>query len=577
MCRISRKQTLSGLVVWMMVLSSTFDYSLSFHNIPTYNFDNCVIIRDDVPILAKGNSNPFRKGRYPVRDTIFPFPSTTLFMSETQSSSSSSYEEEDSSTSASSYYSPNVKLDETRYRYDLDYDDDTNTNVKDEHNNHGNSKNNNNDPNTSSSSSSTNEYSFFDEATIHVRAGSGGQGSSTYQKGVNAQNGPPDGGDGGRGGDVILVADPSLNTLAGLTNAWRPNRFGGGGAQASGRNAGFEARPMGFRAENGGDGGRQFKNGKYGKSVTIRVPLGTVVQEEVDEKILDPETGEDKILKNNKLIEIGTVGESNSSSSTDSTNTLIVASGGDGGEGSGTQGTKKGRGVKRPRTPPVGGERKRLRLTLKVVADVAIVGVPNAGKSTFLSSVTRAKPKIANYPFTTVIPNLGVWVPPNVYGTIDNQKTKFAGSGSSGLILCDVPGLIAGAAEGVGLGHAFLRHVERCHVILHLVDATSVDPIADFQMLNREIVRYGNGSLAQMPQIVVVNKIDAWEEKHVGEDWEKGLKTKFDKEILESSLREEMTHTRLMWMSAKKKDGVDDLMTRMAAFVNKVKESNTNS
>ena len=145
------------------------------------------------------------------------------------------------------------------------------------------------------------------------------------------------------------------------------------------------------------------------------------------------------------------------------------------------------------------------------------------------------------------------------------------GAGSTGLVLCDVPGLVAGAAKGVGLGHAFLRHVERCHVILHLVDATSSDPVADFQMLNREIFKYGTGQLAQMPQVVVVNKIDSFEGK--GEDWEKGLRTKYTREELEEKLKDVMPHSRLMWMSAKEKEGVDDLMARMAAFVDKVKET----
>ena len=268
-------------------------------------------------------------------------------------------------------------------------------------------------------------------------------------------------------------------------------------------------------------------------------------------------------------------------------------------------GKKAGRGVRRPRVPPSGGERRRVRLTLKIVADVALVGVPNAGKSTFLASVTRAKPKIANYPFTTVIPNLGVWVPPP--DDDDNSREGGGGggggSGGSGLVLCDVPGLIAGAAEGVGLGHAFLRHVERCHVILHLIDATSSDPAGDFRMLNREIVRYGNGRLARMPQIVVVNKVDAYREEggeedrdgddlrlreedaggssggggngneNAAEEWESGLRTRYDRSELESELREEMTHSRLMWMSAKNRDGVDDLMGRMAAFVRKVKDA----
>jgi len=139
--------------------------------------------------------------------------------------------------------------------------------------------------------------------------------------------------------------------------------------------------------------------------------------------------------------------------------------------------------------------------------------------------------------------------------------------------LCDVPGLIAGAADGVGLGHAFLRHVERCHVILHLIDATSNDPIADYTMLNREIMRYGTGQLAQMPQVVVVNKIDALEGR-AGADWEEGLSVKWSsREELESRIREVMPHTRLMWMSAKEREGVEELMTRLAAFVKKVKEA----
>lgn len=137
--------------------------------------------------------------------------------------------------------------------------------------------------------------------------------------------------------------------------------------------------------------------------------------------------------------------------------------------------------------------------------------------------------------------------------------------------MCDVPGLVAGAAKGVGLGHAFLRHVERCHCILHLVDATSNDPVADFEMLNREIVRYGTGQLAKMPQVVVVNKIDTFEGK--GEDWEAGLKTRYTEEELGQKLKESMPHSRLMWMSAKEKDGVDDLMARMSTFVSKVKEA----
>lgn len=183
-----------------------------------------------------------------------------------------------------------------------------------------------------------------------------------------------------------------------------------------------------------------------------------------------------------------------------------------------------------------------------------------------------AKPKIANYPFTTIIPNLGVWIPQaDVHKSNEHALDK--GAGSDGLVLCDVPGLIAGAARGVGLGHAFLRHVERCHVIVHLLDATSNDPVADFEMLNKEVVQYGTGQLAAMPQVVVVNKIDAFEEGVTGNSWEKGLQVRWSREKLEERLRETMPHTRLMWMSAKEREGVDDLMKRLAAFVKKVKNS----
>jgi GTP-binding protein len=222
------------------------------------------------------------------------------------------------------------------------------------------------------------------------------------------------------------------------------------------------------------------------------------------------------------------------------------------------------------RKGPQGGERHRLRLTLKIVADVAIVGVPNAGKSTFLAAVTRAEPRIADYPFTTVVPNLGVWIPAaSGHDTRKSESNTRGGdrtAGSTGLVLCDVPGLIAGAADGVGLGHAFLRHVERCRIILHLIDGTSQDPVGDFKMVNDELRRYGTGSLADMPQVVVVNKIDAWEEQ--GLDEENRLKT-----ILDQQLKSEMGHTRLMWVSAKERDGMDGLMTRMASFVNNMKQT----
>ena len=275
---------------------------------------------------------------------------------------------------AETFYSPNVEIDDSKYRYDLESD------VLD-----GTSRNDND--NDYDSQSSVNEYSFFDEATIYVRAGSGGQGASTYKKGVGGQDGPPDGGNGGRGGDVIMVVDDSLNTLAGLTQAWRPNSFGGSGASYKSQDA--IARPKSFRAENGCDGDRRVKNGRWGLDVVIRVPPGTVVQEEIETK---DEQGEIVAVA---FTDIGTL--------TMDYPQLVVAMGGEGGEGSGVAGKFAGRGVRRPRIPPMRGERKKLKLTLKIVADVALVGVPNAGKSTFLASVTRATPKIANVSDTWIL------------------------------------------------------------------------------------------------------------------------------------------------------------------------------
>jgi len=374
-------------------------------------------------------------------------------------------------------------------------------------------------------------------------------------------------------------------------NAFKANAFGGSGAAVSAANN-RQPRYKSFRAEIGADGGRQMKSGRYGKDVTIRVPPGTVVHEIVEDEYDDDEYSDDEyeIETKETLVELGTLllpeqgGETNTinseldntsltrrmrssiSSYTRPTTTLVVATGGEGGEGSGIN--HKGRGLQRPRLSPKAGEKFKLRLTLKLVADVALVGVPNAGKSTFLSKVTRAKPRIADYPFTTVIPNLGVWVPPDLFDA-DDVGNK-GGTGGSGLVLCDVPGLIEGASRGVGLGHAFLRHVERCHVILHLVDATSEDPLRDFKMLNGELIKYGTGQLARMPQVVVINKTDVYITNHELDGSSNTKKPTLPLEELESQLKEAMSHSRLMRMSAKEEDGVDDLMIRLSAFVKKV-------
>ena len=410
------------------------------------------------------------------------------------------------------------------------------------------------------SQSSTNEYSFFDEATIYVRAGSGGQGSSTYKKVGKNQNGPPDGGDGGRGGDVVLRVDESMNTLAGLSRyAYRPNAFGGGGAAASAnKRRGAAGWVLSFRAENGCDGERQNRRGRNGKDIVVRVPPGTIVQEEVVEDVLD--AAEQPVIR---YVDCGTI--------TRDDPTFVIATGGTGGDGSGGPADKsQPRGIRPPRMPPRPGERKRLKLTLKVVADVALVAVPNAGKSTLLGKVTRAKPKIADYPFTTVVPNLGVWVPPFYHNDKDDNDDEQINdnNNSKALVICDVPGLIAGASEGIGLGHAFLRHVERCHVILHLLDATSATILEEYAMINKELLNYGTGKLATMPQVVVVNKVDAAFGKDNALDNDGCFRCRED---LEGELLKIMPHTRLMWISAKEGDGVDDLMERVAMFVKKVK------
>jgi GTP-binding protein len=407
----------------------------------------------------------------------------------------------------------------------------------------------------------------------------------------NHQNGPPDGGDGGRGGNVILRLDSSLNTLAGLSRyAYRPNSFGGGGGAAiqkrkigsggggngGGGGGGADAgRMLSFRAENGADGGRQNKRGGVGKDIVVRVPPGTIVQEERTNDDGDHGSGENEQCH---FVDIGTITYSNP--------TIIGASGGAGGEGSAVTSERHQRGTRRVRAPPRPGERMRLKLTLQVVADVALVAVPNAGKSTLLSKVTRAKPKIADYPFTTVVPNLGVWVPSsNIYDddciddydeSIDENGNPIPSNrkGGNSLILCDVPGLIAGASEGIGLGHAFLRHVERCHVILHLLDATSSNVIEEYAMINRELLNYGTGKLAAMPQVVVVNKVDVAFASSASTSVDDDVTSNRcfrTKEELEAKLLEVMPHSRLMWISAKEEEGVDDLMERVAMFVKKVK------
>ena len=280
---------------------------------------------------------------------------------------------------------------------------------------------------------------FFDEATINVKSGDGGNGLVSFRREKFVPRGGPAGGNGGKGGDVILRADSSLNTLSAFKHQ------------------------VHFKAERGGHGGSSNKQGKTGEDCIIALPAGTAVYlRETDELIAD-------------LVYDG--------------HEAVIARGGRGGRGNAAF---KSSTNQVPRVAERGepGEELWLRLELKLIADVGTVGVPNAGKSTLLSVVSRAKPKIADYPFTTLTPNLGVVV-------IDHRD----------FVLADIPGLIEGAHAGSGLGHQFLRHIERTRMVIHLLNGLSPDPIGDFDAINAELELF-NPLLADKPQIVALNKID---------------------------------------------------------------------
>ena len=288
---------------------------------------------------------------------------------------------------------------------------------------------------------------FYDHTKIYVKAGDGGNGSSHFRREKFVPRGGPDGGDGGRGGSVYLEATDNLNTL--IDYRYRHH----------------------FKAGAGGAGMRQKMHGAKGEDVVLRVPRGTIVRDaETNELIAD-------------LVEDG--------------QRVMVARGGRGGLGNTHFATATHQA---PREAQKGepGEERWITLELRLIADVGLVGYPNAGKSTLLSVVTAAQPKIADYPFTTLSPNLGVVVvgQPGSRDEID-------------FVLADIPGLIEGAAQGVGLGHEFLRHIERTRLLIHMLDGASLerDPWQDFQTINQELREYDE-RLATRPQIVVLNKMD---------------------------------------------------------------------
>lgn len=285
---------------------------------------------------------------------------------------------------------------------------------------------------------------FADRARIYVRSGKGGDGYVSFRREKYVPNGGPDGGDGGRGGDVIFVVDEGLNTLIDFRNIRK------------------------YKAGDGESGDKKNCRGKDGQDIVIKVPQGTVIKEAESGKIIADMSGDNR--------------------------RLTLLKGGRGGNGNQHYATSTMQAPKYAQ-PGQPAQELELLLELKVIADVGLVGFPNVGKSTLLSRVTNARPKIANYHFTTLNPNLGV---------VDLE-------GTGGFVIADIPGLIEGASEGVGLGHEFLRHIERTKVIIHIVDAAGTegrDPITDIYAINKELDAY-NPEIAKRPQVIAANKIDA--------------------------------------------------------------------
>lgn len=283
---------------------------------------------------------------------------------------------------------------------------------------------------------------FADRAKIIIRSGKGGDGHVSFRRELYVPNGGPDGGDGGKGGDVIFEVDEGQNTLG----EYRHRRK--------------------YKAQDGQEGGKRRCHGADGESIVLKVPEGTVVMDAESRKVIADMSGENR--------------------------RQVILRGGRGGKGNQHYATATMQ-VPKYAQPGQPAQELEVLLELKVIADVGLVGFPNVGKSTFLSRVTNAQPKIANYHFTTLSPNLGV---------VDTEN--------GGFVIADIPGLIEGASEGVGLGHEFLRHIERTRVMIHIVDAASTegrDPIDDIYKINKELEAY-NPEIAARPQVIAANKID---------------------------------------------------------------------
>lgn len=287
---------------------------------------------------------------------------------------------------------------------------------------------------------------FLDQAKIFIQSGDGGEGCVSFRREKFIEFGGPNGGDGGKGGDVIFIAVPNLNTL--IDFRYRQH----------------------FRAERGHGGMGKDRTGGKGENLIIKVPVGTEIVDNDKETIICDMTEEGQ--------------------------TFVIAKGGDGGRGNAKFKSSTNQ-APRKFEPGWPGEERWVWLRLKMIANVGLVGMPNAGKSTLLSVMTKANPKIADYPFTTLYPNLGVswW---------HDRET----------LIADIPGLIEGASEGLGLGDRFLRHIERCQVLIHLIDITDKNPVKNYKIIREELTRYGK-NIDKKLEIIVLNKIDSLENKQV--------------------------------------------------------------
>ena len=330
--------------------------------------------------------------------------------------------------------------------------------------------------------------SFVDTARVYVSAGRGGDGAVSFRREKFVEKGGPDGGDGGNGGDVLFEADPNLNTLVD-----------------------FRFKPK-LKAEPGVSGSKRDRHGKNGADLIVKVPVGTTISRTDDSVVIAD------------LTEVG--------------QKVVIAKGGEGGFGNAHFKTST---RQTPRVVEKGllGESFELNLELKLLADVGLVGFPSVGKSTFLSVVTSAKPEIADYPFTTLTPNLGV-------ADIDSES----------LLIADIPGLIEGASEGKGLGHEFLRHIERNYVILHLIDVLSNDVADDYKKIRTELEKY-SPELANTPEVVALTKIDSVDDEIVA---------------MQSTALSSVTSSPVFAISAPAHTGLKEVLRALIKAKNKVSE-----